>query len=112
VLVSLAWVFQMYGDAAQGRQMAELAEQQAGGNWDAFDRLGLFYKSEPTTADLQHAHDNFEQAVKLAPQSPLAHRHLGQILLKQGRAELALKEFKRSLAARRMPVTLSAIGSF
>jgi serine/threonine protein kinase/tetratricopeptide (TPR) repeat protein len=112
VLVSLAAVLQASGDAAKANEIAILAEQEARGNWDVFDRLGTFYyQSEFSDAALRSARQMFEKAVELAPRSPLAHRNLGNILLLQGDRGLALEHYQRSLALRRTSATLSAIGS-
>jgi tetratricopeptide (TPR) repeat protein len=52
-----------------------------------------------------------ERAVQLAPDSPQAHRELGNILLLQTNVAQAFEQFRRSLALRRTPPTLSALGS-
>jgi tetratricopeptide (TPR) repeat protein len=112
VLVSLAAACQSAGDSRQAAAAARLAEEAASNSWEVFDRLGVFYyKAEPRDRDLNRARASLERAVRLAPKSPLAHRHLGDILLLQHAPDAALKEFERSLALRRTPQTLSSIGS-
>jgi tetratricopeptide (TPR) repeat protein len=77
-----------------------------------FDRLGQFQMlTDPLVRGKERARGHFEEAVRLAPNSPLAHRHLGQIRLLQGARDDAFKEFDQSLKLRRTPQGLSAVGS-
>jgi serine/threonine protein kinase/Tfp pilus assembly protein PilF len=111
-LVALATACQASGEPTNAQAYAELAEKVAGTNWHAWDRLGYFhYKSQGINRDLSRARTSLERAVKIAPDSPLAHRELGNILLMQTNVARAFEEFKQSLVLRRTPPTLSAIGS-
>jgi serine/threonine protein kinase/tetratricopeptide (TPR) repeat protein len=111
VFVSLAMVYQNLADSAQAVEMSQLAEQTAGANWQAYYRLGNYYKSDARDRGLQRTRDSFQRAVQLAPASPLAHRMLGQVLLVQGAIDAGTQELEQSLKLRPMPATLSALGS-
>jgi serine/threonine protein kinase/Flp pilus assembly protein TadD len=112
VLVGLASASQAAGEPTNAQAYAELAEKVADGNWYAWDRLGYFlYKSQGVNRDLSRARTSLERSVQLAPDSPLAHRELGNILLLQTNVAAAFEQFQRSLALRRTPPALSAMGS-
>jgi serine/threonine protein kinase/Tfp pilus assembly protein PilF len=112
VLIAVASACQGSGEPTNAQAYAELAEKVAGSNWYAWDRLGYFlYKSQGINRDLSRARMSLERAVQLAPDSPLAHRELGNILLLQTNVAPAFEQFQRSLALRRTAPTLSAIGS-
>jgi serine/threonine protein kinase/lipopolysaccharide biosynthesis regulator YciM len=112
VLISLASAYQALSQAQQARSYAALAEQAAVERWDVWDRIGRFYYDcASVNRDLQRATSALKRAIELDPDSPLAHRHLGNILMLQKDPEEALKEMRKSLKLRPAAVTLSAIGS-
>jgi len=112
VLIALATACQAAGEPTNAQAYAELAEKVAGTNWHAWDRLGYFhYKSQGINRDLSRARMSLERAVELAPDSPLAHRELGNILLLLTNVAPAFEQFQRSLALRRTAPALSALGS-
>lgn len=112
VLVSLAYACQAAGDTTNARLFAQLAEAAPDANWDVFDRLGMFHlMADPRHRDLDGALEDFASAVRMAPDEPLPHRYLGQVLLLKGRSAEAHKELERSLLLRRSPNALAALGS-
>lgn len=114
VLVCLANACRQANDLASANAFADLAEQNAGHDWDALGRLGSFRiraNSLANKASLQRALKDFQAAVLYAPHSPLSHRLLGQALLLSKDAAGADLEFKKSIQLRRTPRSLAAIGS-
>ena len=111
-LISLALASQSAGDVLGMREAVQLAEKVSSNSWDACDRLGTFYyKSQGRDQNLDKALASFERAVELAPSSPLAHRHLGELFLEQKKNTNALQALQRSLQLRRTPQIISAVGS-
>jgi serine/threonine protein kinase len=111
-LISLALASQSAGDVLGMREAVQLAEKVSSNSWDACDRLGTFYyKSQGRDQNLDKALASFERAVELAPLSPLAHRHLGELFLEQKKNTNALQALQRSLQLRRTPQIISAVGS-
>jgi serine/threonine protein kinase len=113
VLIYLASACRAAGGMTDANSYAQLAEQAAGNRWDIWDRIGRYYveSEESRQQDASHARSSFQRAVRLAPDSPLAHLHLGKILLLQKDESEARQEFLKSLQLRRTPEALSSIGS-
>lgn len=112
VMISLASACRAAGDRSNGLVFAELAEQNTGDRWEVFDRIGTFrYITQPRGPGLDRALTNFQQAVRLAKESPLAHRHLGQILLLRQAYDQASKELEQSLKLSRTALALGAVGT-
>jgi serine/threonine protein kinase/Tfp pilus assembly protein PilF len=112
VLISMASACQAAKNPVDANSFAQLAEKAADSRWDVWDRIGVFYyKAEPRNQDLTRARASLERAVQCAPDSPIAHRHLGEILLSQKSPGQAMTEFQQSLKLRTTAATLSAIGS-
>jgi tetratricopeptide (TPR) repeat protein len=81
-------------------------------DWDVFYRAGTFWILFGSRKDgITAARTNFEEAVRLAPRSPLAHLGLGECLLLEGYEPAASQEFEKSLGLRRTAIALSSIGS-
>jgi tetratricopeptide (TPR) repeat protein len=113
VLAALAMACLSAGDPTNAAQFAQLAEQHADGDWDVFSRLGVFHmKADPRRQNLAYTRALFQQAVALAKDDPLPHRHFGQLLVLQGDLGAAFKELNRALRLYRSPSALAAMGSF
>jgi serine/threonine protein kinase/tetratricopeptide (TPR) repeat protein len=113
VLIWLASACRALGDITNANFYAQLAEQAAGNRSDIWDRIGRYYleSAELEERDLQQARARFETAILLSPDSPMAHRHLGNVLLFQKDGIGAREEFGKSLRLRRTPEAVAAIGS-
>jgi serine/threonine protein kinase/predicted Zn-dependent protease len=112
VLICLASALRAAKDKTNALVYAQLAEQAAEDRWDIWDKIGRYWvEARPRTNDLERSRSSFERAVRLAPNSPMAHLHLGDLLLRQRLAQEALPELERSAQLRRTPEALSAIGT-
>lgn len=80
-------------DGATGADLAR-AEQEVARNplsEGAWERLGLLYRRLERLGDAERA---FRRLLYLAPESPVAHFHLGALLQETGRAPEARREFR------------------
>lgn len=110
VLISLALTCLAAGNVTDARNYAQMAEDLPANPWTVFDSLGTY---RYLTSEFPRARQALEQAVKLAPTSPLARRHLGQILVlyrdfqSQNRAR---SEFEEALKLNRTASNLFGVG--
>jgi serine/threonine protein kinase len=108
-LTALASALAAKGDGTNAQRTIERASKYAKDHWD-FDRIGSYYsRYVPVTNGFRAAQTNFQIAVQLATNSPLAHRHLGQKLLGQ-RLPGAKEELEKSRELRVTAPTLIALG--
>jgi tetratricopeptide (TPR) repeat protein len=99
------------GHDADATNYAPIAENLPTNSWSVWMSVGEF---RIQTGDFARARKAFDQAVKLAPQSPLAHRHFGQFLIRQRDAQSqaqARQEFDLALKLNRTASNLFMVGS-
>jgi serine/threonine protein kinase len=110
ILISLASTLLAMGNLVDATNYAQMAENQPTNSWSVWMSLGRFRNQ---TGDSARARKAFDQAIKLAPQSPLAHRYFGQFLVRQNDAQSrarARQEFDKALQLNRTPSNLFAVG--
>jgi serine/threonine protein kinase/Flp pilus assembly protein TadD len=111
VLISVASACLAAGNRSEAMNYAQMAQALPNNNWLVLHGLAFFHYR---TGDRARAREFFEQAVKLAPQSPLAHRDLGQILLLQPDAQSqahARREFDEALTLNRTAANLYGVAN-
>ncbi len=84
------------GQLEQAKAILDEVVRRDPANVDAYELLGIVYTSEK---DFVHAHEAFDQALKIAPNSKTTHNNLGNLYVAEGKLDLAQKEFASVLRA-------------